>query len=410
MREAQRRWAFLSVRERLGWLPHFRHQLCERRSAWVEELADVRGVEPFEALVTEILPLLDGAQWLERHAVRTLQTRKSSRLSTPSWMQGHSYEVRRRPWGVVMILAPANYPLFLGAAQALQALVAGNAVVFKPAVGREAPALRLALALREAGLPAALFEVVSSRLSSVAELLEQSVDFTLLTGSEETGRHLLPRMAEKLIPTVAELSGNDVVVVAPDGDLGLALKALDWGRQLNKGKTCMTPQRLWLPEEQRSQLPELGMEVRGYQQLEELRGWLESDPFGLGVSLFAGPQAASMIVPWCRSGFVTVNDLIAPTANPSAPFGGRGRSGYGATRGAEGLLALTYPQTIFHSRGPRFHLWPQRGGEHALLDAYTAFSHGRGRQRWLGLSKFIWTGFLLSFRQAMAARKQNKRR
>lgn len=406
MREAQRRWAFLSVCERLDWLPRFRHLVCCQRSQWVSELAELRLVDEFEALVSEVLPLLDGARWLEQCAARTLAPRKSSLRFTPGWMMGHRLEVQRRPWGVVMILAPANYPLFLAGIQSLQALVAGNAVVLKPAVGREAPAVRLQRALEQSGLPKGLMQVVPSRLSVVSELLEAGVDFAVLTGSEQTGQSVLPRCAQKLVPTVAELSGRDVVVVAPDGDLPLALTAVSWGQTLNRGQTCMAPQRLWLPEGRLSELPQLAMEVRGYQHPEELRGWLESEAWGLGVSLFAGEEWKRTILPWCRSGFVTVNDIIAPTADPSAPFGGRGRSGYGVTRGAEGLLALTYPQSIFHNRGPRFHLMPPSGREHAFMDAYAAVRHGRGLERARAVGKLAWAWIRLVLRQAMDGRKK----
>jgi len=80
-----------------------------------------------------------------------------------------------------------------------------------------------------------------------------------------------------------------------------------------------------------------------------------------------------------NAGVVTINDLIVPTADARVPFGGRGQSGFGATRGAEGLLELTRTKVVSVSRN-KFHPAfdsPQPGDED-LFNAYLKFSHGRG--------------------------------
>jgi aldehyde dehydrogenase (NAD+) len=355
-----------------------------QRAVWVQELAQIRGVDTKEALVSEFLPLLDASHWLERNASRILRTRHSPWWASPNWMMGNQLQVRRRPWGKVLIVAPGNYPLFLAGVQLLQALAAGNSVWLKPPPGKEAPLRRLLECLEA---PQAV-TLLGSSPEEVERALEAEMDLVVLTGSEATGRQLMPRLGARLLPSIAELSGQDVVLVGPGADLDLVARAIEWGQQLNLGATCMRPQRLWLGP---GQALESDLEVRRYQGMDQLKGWLASER-GLGISIFASSQWFAEILPHCRTGYVCHNDLIAPTAHPDAPFGGRGTSGYGVTRGAEGLLALTYPQSILVHRGPHFHLWPTTPATEPLLQAYTDWSHGSGWQRGLNLAKMAWHG------------------
>ncbi len=91
-----------------------------------------------------------------------------------------------------------------------------------------------------------------------------------------------------------------------------------------------------------------------------------------------------------RAGAVTINDLIVPTADPRLPFGGRGQSGFGVTRGAEGLLELTRLKTVSLRRGRlRPHYQPATAAGPALFSDYLRAAHGPGRigriRAWFGL-------------------------
>lgn len=374
-----------------------RARIVEQRSVWMEELARLRQVDPFQALVSEILPLLDAIRWLEKRGGQVLRPQAPSWRDAPAWMLGHKLVIHRRPHGKVLVVGPGNYPLFLPGVQALQALVAGNTVMIKPQRGAEAPMRRLVSLLQECGLPATSLQLLESETEAVYASLEAGADLVVLTGSLETGQKLLPVCAQKPVPTIAELSGHDLVVLGPDADVAVALGALKWSRQLNHGNTCMCPQRVW------SASPlgqEVDVPVTCYQDFHQLTQWLGQERHGLGISLFGGPEWVEQVLPHCRSGFVTVNDIIAPTADPRAPFGGRGLSGFGVTRGAEGLLAMTYPQAVFTNRGPRFHLWPPSGRELPLMQAYTDWSHGRGWRRIKAGMAMGWAWGRLVFRLA----------
>jgi acyl-CoA reductase-like NAD-dependent aldehyde dehydrogenase len=115
-------------------------------------------------------------------------------------------------------------------------------------------------------------------------------------------------------------------------------------------------------------------------------------PFGLTASIFTRDEpSARLLAARISAGFVTINDLILPTADGRVPFGGRGRSGFGVTRGAEGLLELTTPKVVTVSRGkfrPAFDA-PQPSDE-AMFNAYFRLAHGRGlKSRWAALVSLI---------------------
>jgi aldehyde dehydrogenase (NAD+) len=118
-------------------------------------------------------------------------------------------------------------------------------------------------------------------------------------------------------------------------------------------------------------------------------------PYALGASIFTrSPARAVQLAAQLRAGAVTINDVIAPTAHPATPFGGRGASGWGVTQGAEGLLEMTVPQAV-SVRGGRFRPHYEPPGSSALtglatLQGMLEWSHGAtlGR-RWRGLLRLV---------------------
>jgi delta 1-pyrroline-5-carboxylate dehydrogenase len=116
-------------------------------------------------------------------------------------------------------------------------------------------------------------------------------------------------------------------------------------------------------------------------------------PYALGASVFGPPGAAEAMARRVRAGSVCVNDLIVPTADPRLPFGGRGRSGFGSTRGAEGLLAMTVVKTVSERRSRlRPHLAPAAENDAGLFAGMTALLHGDRRTRWAALRVILARG------------------
>ena len=101
--------------------------------------------------------------------------------------------------------------------------------------------------------------------------------------------------------------------------------------------------------------------------------------------------AAQLLAGRVQAGAVVINDLIVPTADPRLPFGGRGRSGFGVTRGAEGLLEMTAPKVITVRRGKSLpHLDPPHAADAELFHAYIQTVHaGAWRNRLAGVKKLF---------------------
>jgi len=113
-------------------------------------------------------------------------------------------------------------------------------------------------------------------------------------------------------------------------------------------------------------------------------------PYALTASIFCGKGEEKKALAMARilkAGTVLINDIIAPTADPRVPFGGRGASGFGVTRGAEGLLEMTAVKTLLvRRRGTMRHLEPTRDGDAPLFAALIGLTHGKSlAQRWKAL-------------------------
>jgi aldehyde dehydrogenase (NAD+) len=117
-------------------------------------------------------------------------------------------------------------------------------------------------------------------------------------------------------------------------------------------------------------------------------------PYALTASIFcdrAGEKKARMLAQMLKAGSVLINDIIAPTVDPHVPFGGRGASGYGLTRGAEGLLEMTAVKTLLIRRGGvMLHLDPTSNDDEPMFAGLIRTMHGNGfAARWTALKQLI---------------------
>jgi acyl-CoA reductase-like NAD-dependent aldehyde dehydrogenase len=386
-RAAQAEWAARPLRDRLRIVRAVRHGIAARSAGLVRAAGRGTARPEAEILSSEIVPLADACRFLERQAPRLLATRRLGAEGRPAWLAGVEAEVRREPLGLILVIAPSNYPLFLPGVQTLQALAAGNAVLWKPGQGGAAAAAGFAAILDEAGLPAGLLSILPEEPEAARRAIAAGVDKVLLTGSAATGREVLAGLAHHLVPAVAELSGEDPLFVLPGADLDRVARALRFGRTLNQGETCIAPRRLFahrsLAPALEARLAVLALDppipVSLFSTLAEALAEAGRSPYALGASIF-GPEAAAVaLAAGVRAGVVVINDLIVPTADPRLPFGGRGESGFGVTRGAEGLLELTALKVVAARRGRRlFHLEDPHPRDADLFRAYLALTHAAG--------------------------------
>lgn len=386
-RAAQKDWAARPVSARMKILRNWRHLMAEHAESLAVSAAAVSSRPVSEKLVSEVLPLLDGCRWLEGNTSRVLSKQKVGRRGRPFWLRGVYSEIQREPYGIILVIGPGNYPLFLPGVHALQALAAGNAVWIKPAPETGQVMEHWAALAQEAALPAKLLSILPETLEAARLALKESPDKVIFTGSSENGRAVLSELALTGTPSVMELSGRDCVLVLSGADLELVVRALLFAARLNGGHTCMAPRRLIVVEEVsealRSQLPEEQakvLRIETVRDAEEAILRANAGEHGLGAAVFTRDLSlARAVARRLRTGFVTINDVIVPTADPRLPFGGIKASGFGVTRGSEGLLEMTFPHVVTERHGRNYeHLEEPQADDGRLFCAYLAWAHGRG--------------------------------
>src|SRR5579859_231632 len=151
----------------------------------------------------------------------------------------------RQPLGVVACITPWNFPLAIPAWKIAPALIAGNAVILKPASSTPATAVRLAEIYQQAGLPDGVLTVLAARGGPAAEALldAEAVRAVSLTGSTATGRHVAARCAARGVPVQAELGGKNAAIVLADADLDLATAGIIDGAFGSTGQRCTATSR-----------------------------------------------------------------------------------------------------------------------------------------------------------------------
>lgn len=467
-RAAQPAWAERLVRERMRIVGHIAAQIAEHHAELVA-LNPRPNASRAEIVASELLPLADACRYAARMTRRALAPTTHSARHGAWWMGRIGVQVVRQPWGVVLVVAPSNYPLFLPGVQIVQALAAGNAVVVKPAIGCEPLLRRFAQCVSTAGVPPELLQILDSSIAAGQEAMDAGVDKVFVTGSAETGRAILSQLSQTLTPATLELSGCDAAFVTDRADLKRVARCLAYALRLNGGATCIAPRRVFVPPAHEEQLcrllieelrrpPDSGNEatttqvavsevpVADYQvpiaaaekliaavqqalaggaqlilgslpdgahrpahvQLSPLvlRGVTPSMdvakldlfgpivsllsvpsmstaiaadracPFGLGASIFGPSNHAHYWSKQIDAGCVVINDIVVPTADPRVGFGGRDQSGWGSTRGWEGLVEMTRPKTICTRAGRWLpHLAPTLAEDPRAVEALLSLFH-----------------------------------
>ncbi|HTU17309.1 MAG TPA: aldehyde dehydrogenase family protein [Gemmataceae bacterium] len=245
-RIAGRAWSCLPIRRRLLPVRAFRHLLASECEALCAAVMRDLSKPAEETLACEVLPLAEACRFLERQAACLLRPRRVANRLRPLWLWGQRDTAHRRPRGVVGIIGTWNYPLFLNGTQIVQALTAGNAVVWKPSELAPASAAVLRALLLRAGFPAELCPMLEATREAGMALTETGIDHVVFTGSAATGRAIARKLGERLISSTLELSGCDAQLVLDDADVPSAARAAWFGATLNRGQTCLAVRRVFV--------------------------------------------------------------------------------------------------------------------------------------------------------------------
>jgi len=241
---AQPQWQATPVNDRVAVLRRFQQLLSEKRDEAASLICREAGKPAVEALATEVLVVLDAAQFCIRNAHRFLREKPLPHANLA--MKTKRGKLVREPYGVIGIIAPWNYPFSTPAIETLGALVTGNAVVLKPSEFTPLVALELERLLLAAGLPPDLMQVVIGEGPAGAALTQSAIDKLIFTGSVATGKRVAEAAARRLLPVVLELGGKDPMIVLDDADLEVATSGALWGAFMNAGQTCLSVERCYV--------------------------------------------------------------------------------------------------------------------------------------------------------------------
>jgi acyl-CoA reductase-like NAD-dependent aldehyde dehydrogenase len=389
LRAAQKEWQAVGIDERLRIVRKIRSAIAEAAPRLADLFPGTLERTRADSLTSEIIPLAEACRFLELEAARILGSRRLSKRGRPFWLRSVEIEMRHEPLGVVLIIGPSNYPLFLPGVQMLQALVAGNAVLIKPGRGGLPLMEALSNLAASSGVPSGLLTVLDEEVESATEAIRGGVDKVIVTGSLESGRAVLQEAAGQVTPVIAELSGCDPVFVLESADIAKAVAAITFGCKLNGGATCIAPQRVFVHASVASRLRAAlatKIPIVSFSNEAEALHLASQSPFALGASVFGQEVRARAFAKHVCAGVVVINDMIVPTADPRMPFGGRRSSGFGKTRGAEGLLEMTASKAVVFQRAKRLrHLEPPPKNAEQLFLAYLSANHAHGiKERWHG--------------------------
>src|SRR3954451_5583749 len=186
--------------------------------------------------------------------------------SSNPFVLGRKLVIRYRPVGVVGIIGPWNYPLTNSFGDAIPALAAGNTVVLKPSEVTPLTSLLMEECMKASGLPEDVYIPLPGYGETGAALIEH-VDMIMFTGSTATGKKIMAKAAERLIPVSLELGGKDPMIVLADANVERASNAAVHYSMQNAGQTCISVERVYVEEPVYDQfVAQVTEKVRGLRQ------------------------------------------------------------------------------------------------------------------------------------------------
>lgn len=241
---AQKRWEAAGLAERINTLKRFRDVLVDHMDELCHLISLENGKPMQEAMETEVLPMIDLTDYFVKRAPKILADQK---ISMHLLKHRKSY-LHYRPRGVVLVISPWNFPFTIPGGSIVMALLAGNAVIHKPASLTPLIAEKIRELFDHAGLEKDIYQVLPSPGRVASEMIKMGVDYVNFTGSTSIGKRVAALCGELLIPCSMELGGKDPMIVCDDADLNQAVGAAVWGGLANAGQVCASVERIYAHE------------------------------------------------------------------------------------------------------------------------------------------------------------------
>ena len=345
----------------------------------------------FESYMTEIGLLLNEIRYVKKHLAGWM---KEKWVPTPFAQFPAKSMVIAEPYGVVLIIAPWNYPFLLCLQPLIDAISGGNCCVIKPS-GASTVSFKMIKKIIEEAFPLEFVAVIKDGEEENKKLLEQKFDFIFYTGGPRVGKLIMEQAAKKLTPVVLELGGKSPCIVEESADLNLAAKRIVFGKFLNSGQTCVAPDYVLVQESVKEELilkmckwmkllkeelvvsggygrketlqiaptilnetdfdaPVMQEEifgpilpVIGFETIERAVNLVKQKEKPLALYLFTKEQSVKkQVLSQLSFGGGCVNDTIVHLATSYMGFGGVGASGMGSYHGKAGFDTFSHKKSL----------------------------------------------------------------
>lgn len=242
LRAAQPAWEALPFEERARWLGKLRDWLLSKSGDKVVDLMRAEAGKVRAECMLELGWVSDIINTYSRSGKKLLGE-QNVRPKLPLFKHKR-FTLQRRPYELVGVIGPWNFPVVLTFGDAVPALLSGAAVMIKPSEVTPLALREVVRGWREIGAPPVLTGVFGGR--ETGEALVDEVDMVQFTGSVATGKAIARHAAETLTPTCLELGGKDPMIVTSDSDLERAVNAATWGGFVNSGQVCISIERAYV--------------------------------------------------------------------------------------------------------------------------------------------------------------------
>ena len=242
LKEGQKTWSAVSLQQRIEILKAYSKLLASHIEPLAKTLTDEVG-KPLQQSRNEINGSISRIEWLTNNAEKYL----AEEIMGASI--GMTELIRYEPLGIVCNISAWNYPYLVGTNVFVPALLAGNAVFYKPSEFATLTGLQIEKLLKEAGVPENVFQVAIGGALTGETLLSLPLDGYFFTGSYKTGKYIYEKVAPKMVPCQCELGGKDPLYVTDDVEdvVAVAAGTAD-GAFYNNGQSCCAVERIYVHE------------------------------------------------------------------------------------------------------------------------------------------------------------------
>lgn len=242
LQHGQQSWASKSLSERIACIKDFVELLKNHKEILANDLNQETG-KSLEEANNEIKGACYRTQFFIDHVQLTLQEK------TVNEVDGVREILAFEPLGVIANISAWNYPYLVGVNVFIPALLAGNAVLYKPSEFATLSGMHIEKLLHEAGVPENVFTLIVGGRTIGQQILDLPLQGYFFTGSYATGKQIAEAVASKLVPVGLELGGKDpVYVMANVADIQTTAASLVEGAFYNNGQSCCAVERIYVHE------------------------------------------------------------------------------------------------------------------------------------------------------------------